>query len=122
MAGTLTLTGMSAGLPSGSKTIGPVTITGSSAVGEVVDATLASGDNTFPLPSGYTFRAVAIFLGTGGVPATVKARTNLNASDEGLALSPCTGPNFAALPLPEGTTEVILNASAGVNNVELSFV
>lgn len=122
MAGTLTLTGMAAGLPSGQKTIGPVTMTGSAVVGQVNDATLQEGDNTFALPAGYTFTAVAVFLGTGGVPATVKIRTNLDAADAGLQVSPCSGPNFAAFPLPVGTTSVILHASATVNNVELSFI
>jgi hypothetical protein len=120
--GALTITGMAAGLPSGQKTIGPVTMIGSSTVGQVNDATLEPGDNTFTLPVGYTFTAVAIFLGTGGVSATVKIRTNLDAADAGLQIAPCGGPNFAAFPLPSGTTSVILHVSATVNNVELSFI
>lgn len=122
MAGTLTIAGMAAGLTSGQKTIGPVTMIGASTVGQMFDATLEPGDNTFNLPAGYTFTAVAIFLGTGGVAATVKVRTNLDATDGGLRVAPCSGPNFAAFPLPTGTTSVILNVSATVNNVELSFI
>lgn len=122
MPGTLTLTGMAAGLPSGQKTIGPVTMQGSSTIGQIIDATLQAGDNTFSLPEGYTFTAVAIFLGPGGTAATVKVRTNLNSSDAGLHIAPCGGPNFAAVPLPVGTTTLILNASATVNNVELNFI
>jgi hypothetical protein len=113
---------MAAGLPSGQKTIGPVTMIGSSTIGQVNDATLEPGDNTFNLPPGYTFTAVAVFLGTGGVSATVKIRTNLDSADGGLQVAPCGGPNFAAFPLPVGTTSVILHVSATVNNVELSFV
>lgn len=123
MPGTLTITGMAAGLTSGGqKTIGPVTMTGSSVVGQVSDATLQEGDNTFALPSGYTFTAVAIFLGTGGVTATVKVRTNLDSADAGLQISPCSGPNFAVFPLPTGTASVILHSSGTVNSVELSFI
>lgn len=122
MPGTLTITGMAAGLPSGQKTIGPVTMTGSAVVGQMVDATLQEGDNTFNLPAGYTCTAVAIFLGAGGVTATVKVRTNLDSSDAGLQVAPCSGPNFMAFPLPTGTTSVILHSSATVNNVELSFI
>jgi hypothetical protein len=120
--GSLTIAGMAAGLPSGAKTIGPVTLMGSATVGQVIDATLSAGDNTFALPAGYVFTGVAIFLGTGGVTATVKVRTNLDSADGGLPIAPCSGPSFAAFPLPTGTTEIILNASATVNNVELSFI
>jgi hypothetical protein len=122
MPGTLTIAGMSAGLPSGAKTIGPVTMQGSAPIGQMVDATLAVGDNTFTLPSGYVFTAVAIFLGTGGVTATVKVRTNLDSADAGLQVSPCGSSSYVVFPLPTGTTSVVVNASATVNNVELSFI
>ena len=52
--GTLTVAGASAGLASGQKVIGPVTITGNNTIGEILDATLASGDNTFAVPTGTT--------------------------------------------------------------------
>jgi hypothetical protein len=119
MSGTLTLTGMAAGLASGQKTIGPVTMTGGSVVGQLTDATLATGDNTFPVPPGAF--AVAIFLGNS-VAATVKLRTNLDAGDAGVQIAPYGGVGFAAFPLPAGTTSVILNASAAVAGAELSFI
>lgn len=123
MAGTLTIQGMSAGLPSGQKQIGPLTITGNNPVGEILDATLAVGDNTFTVPSGSVgATAVLIVLGTGGVAATVKVRTNLNASDQGLEIAPYSGIGFTVFPLPAGTTELILNASATVGPIELSFI
>lgn len=120
MAGTLIITGLSAGLVSGGeKTIGPVTMTGSATIGEIIDAGLSSGDNTFTVPSGAV--AVAIFLGSAPT-ATVKLRTNLNNADGGLEIAPYAGLGFAAVPLPTGTTSLILNASATVAAVELSFI
>lgn len=119
MPGTLTITGMSAGLASGQKTIGPVSIGGSGLVGEILDVSLSSGDNTFAVPSGAA--AVAVFLGVAPA-ATVKVRTNLNGSDGGLAISPYTGTGWAAFPLPAGVTSLILNASTSVPGVELSFI
>lgn len=110
---------MSAGLVSGRKTIGPVTMTGTVAIGEILDLTLAEGDNVIAVPAGAV--AVAIFLGT--TPSvTVKLRTNLNAADAGLAVAPYAGAGFTAVPLVVGTTEVILNVSGSLPGVELSFI
>ena len=52
MAGTLTVTGMAAGLQSGEKIIGPITATGSSTIGTIIDTALSSGDNTITIPTG----------------------------------------------------------------------
>lgn len=122
MPGTLTLGGMSAGLASGQKTTGPLTMTGISNVGQINDANLASGDNTFAIPSGVTVSAVVILLGT--TTATVKVRTNLDSGDAGVAIAPYVGAGvpFAVLPLPAGVTSVILNANGTVTGVELSYI
>jgi len=125
MPGTLTIAGMSAGLASGQKTIGPVTMTGVSTVGSIVDTSLGSGDNTFSLPpaaNNETISAVVIFLGS--TTATVKVRTNLNSGDAGTQIAPSVGAGlpFAVLPLPAGVTSVILNASGIVTGVELSYI
>lgn len=85
MSGTLTITGMSAGLPAGEIVSGPVTMTGSSLVGSVTSASLASGDNSFLVPAG----AVAVAIYPGEAPAaTIKVRTNLNSGDAGLPVAP----------------------------------
>ncbi len=122
MPGTLTVSGMSAGLASGQKTIGPVTTAGASLVGLLIDTTLVSGDNTFTLPTEETISAVAIFLGT--TTATVKLRTNLNSTDGGLQISPAvgTGTPWVKVDLPTGVTSIILHSSATVTGVELSFI
>jgi hypothetical protein len=115
----LTVGGMSAGLASGQKVIGPVTTTGTNTVGEIIDANLANGDNTFQVPSGAT--SVAIFLGHAPT-ATVKVRTNLNLIDGGLAIAPFTGTPWFKMDLVSGVTELILNANASVAAIELSFI
>lgn len=116
MAGTLTINGMSAGLVSGQKVIGPVTMTGSATIGGISDASLASGDNPFVVPVGAS--AVAIFLGQAS-SVTVSMRTNLNVSDEGF---PIGGSGFAVVPLESGVTEMILNSSGSLPGIELSFI
>lgn len=118
--GTVTLTGLSAGLASGEKIIGPVTYTGTTpGVGEIIDSSLASGDNDFAVPPGASF--LVLFLGSSpGV--TVKVRTNLNSGDAGLPVAPYGGSGFVAFPLASGVTTVILNASAGLTGIELSFI
>ena len=119
MPGTLTVSGMSAGLPSGYKVIGPVTITGGNPIGETIDTSLVTGDNTFAVPAGAY--AVAIFLGQA-TTVTVKVRTNLNAADGGLQIAPFGGTQWAAFPLPTGTTSLILNSSGALANIELQFI
>jgi len=115
MAGTLTITGLAAGLASGEKTIGPLTMVGTASVGEIRDLALTAGDNTIPVPAGAA--AVAI------VPAdtntvVVKLRTNLNSTDAGLPVSTV---GFLAIPLAAGTTSLILNAASQAN-VEVTFI
>ena len=119
MGGTLTVTGMSAGLLTGEKVIGPITITGNSAIGTIIDAALSSGDNSFAVPTGAV--AVLINLGLGPTP-TVKVRTNLNTGDGGLEIAPFASIGWAVFPLVSGTTTLILNASGALSAVELSFI
>lgn len=114
--GTLTLGGMSTGLPAGGITLGPQTITGINAVGELLPLTLASGDNSFAVPTGAT--AVAIFWGTGST-ATVKARTNLDSGDAGLVVQAA---GFTTWQLAAGTTTVILHASGTVTGASIVFI
>lgn len=119
MSGTLTIGGMSAGLPSGYKVIGPVTTSGNMAIGQISDASLSTGDNTFSVPTGAT--AVAIFLGTEPA-ATVKLRTNLNSGDTGLPIAPLQVVSWMKFDLVTGVTSVILNSSASLTPVELTFI
>lgn len=117
MAGTMTLTGLASGLLSGSKDIGPYTMSGEAEIGQITDVTLATGDNTFTVPSGAV--AVAIFVPSTNT-AELKVRTNLNSGDAGLPVNP-SGP-WAAWPLYTGTTSVIVNAASGGATIELTFI
>lgn len=119
MPGTLTVSGASSGLTSGSKVIGPLTMTGSGQIGEIIDAALAIGDNTFAIPSGASAVLIAF---VSSIAATVKIRTNLNSADGGLAIGPFNGAPWAVIPLVSGVTSVIVNSTATVAGVELSFI
>jgi hypothetical protein len=117
MAGSLTISGLAAGLVSGQKIIGPNTMVGSATVGQVTDYTLTTGDNTFTVPTGAY--AVAVFLPSTNSSA-ITVRTNLDSGDTGLAVNP-VGPWFV-WPFASGTTSLILHAAAGGAVIELSFI
>lgn len=118
MAGTFTISGSSAGLLTGAKTIGPVTITGAAVIGEVLDVTLASGDNTIAVPAG----AVAVwFAPPTGNTAVLKWRTNLNNGDAGLPMS-ATDPFGPYVFRNLAVTSFIVNASGTVAGCELTFI
>lgn len=107
MAGTVTITGLSASEPAGQRILGPLSIQGSIVVGDTQSGALASGDNTIAIPSG-AVGVVIVPPATG--TATLKYRTSLNASDTGLSISP-TQPFVHVFPSP-APTSVIINASA----------
>lgn len=117
MAGSLTITGLSATEPAGQRTFGPMTIQGTVTIGETLAVPLASGDNTFSIPAG----AVACWLvppATGGV--ALKVRTSSNASDAGLPVSSALpfGPYCFPASVP---ASLIVNA-AGAQASPLSIV
>jgi hypothetical protein len=116
MSGSLTIGGMSAGLLTGQKIIGPLTMTSGAPVGEILDINLKTGDNTIPVPEGATAVLVALPV-TNAV--AVKLRTNLNPGDTGLPLG-LTG--YAVFAIAPGVTSLILNAAAASNAFELSFI
>lgn len=121
MAATVTMAGLAAGLPSGEDVFGPVTMTGTSVVPGGWGGTLAVGDNVIPVPAGSTPTWAWLFLGVGGVAATIKLRTNLNSTDAGLRIAPFSNVGCAVFPLPAGTTQLILNASASVAAISVKF-
>lgn len=118
MPGSLTLMGMSAGLPGGQVVDGPVTMTGSNLVGGVLDPSLVSGDNTFAIPSGAVM--VSIYPGTA-TAVTLKIRTDVNESDGGWHFAPYPGVSFFASPLDPNATELIINSSGSYAGLEIRF-
>lgn len=119
MAGTFTITGMSAGEPAGERVVGPITITGAVVVGETLSVQLASGDNTISVPTGSV--AVMIRPPTNGT-TTIKFRTSLNSSDAGLPLNSATTPFVYRFP-STAPTSLILHASAAMTGfVTVMFI
>ncbi len=106
-AGTLTVQGMSASEPAGQRTFGPLTITGTQVIGETLEAPLASGDNTFAVPTAAV--ACLIIPPTNGT-AVLKLRTSANSSDAGLPLNGGGAPTLYPFPA-SAPTSLIVNAS-----------
>jgi hypothetical protein len=107
VSASVTISGNDPGGPAGPRTLGPITVPGSTEIDETFVEALASGDNTIIVPAGAT-GAVILPPATG--TATLKLRTNQNSSDGGLVLSstlPFTY-TFPATP----PTSLIINASA----------
>lgn len=118
MAGTLTVTGLAAGLASGEKIIGPLTATGTALISTIVSSTLASGDNTFSVPDG---AVAALIVFPTAITATVKVR--LNSDTGGCTVAPVSSNSYATIPLISGCSSIILNASAAVSTyTEISFI
>jgi hypothetical protein len=113
----MTITGMAAGLPGGEVIIGPVTATGAVVVTGYQSYTLATGDNTYPVPAGAVSVAV---LSPSTNTAELKVRTNVNSTDGGLPLNPA-GP-WLKWDLYPGTTSVIVNAASGGAVITLWFI
>lgn len=107
MAGMVTITGLSASEPAGQRTLGPLSVQGSTVIGDTPTLALVSGDNTIQIPAGAV--GVVIIPPTAGA-VTLKYRTSLNASDGGLPISPAL-PFVHVFPSP-APTSIILNASA----------
>ncbi len=107
-AGTLTVQGSSGAGPTGQITIGPITITGTQVIGEQIVSPLASGDNTFTVPTGAL--AALIVAPTTGT-ATLKLRTNVNSGDAGLTIHGGGSPTLYAFPSSGPPTSLIINAS-----------
>ena len=109
MAGAVTVTGLAAGLPGGEKILGPITVTGTATIGEILDLTLSSGDTTITIPTG---AIGVVFIPPVNNTATIKYRTSANSSDGGLPIAP-TQPFVHVF---NGTpSSLILNASVGLS-------
>lgn len=119
MAGTLTIAGLSAGENVGQRVLGPLSIVGSSAVGETLSVALTTGDNTLSVPSG----AVACLI----VPPTnnavvLKVRTSLNSGDAGLPLNTGALPFVYPFPATPPTTLIVNAASSVASGFSVAFI
>ena len=118
MAGTFTITGLSAGLATGEKIIGPISATGNTTIGTIIDLSLSTGDNTITIPTG----AVAVLVVfPQSMTQTVTVRTNLDTG--GCHVAPQSAANFFVMPLPSTATSMILNSTGAVTlTTEITFI
>lgn len=107
MAGTVTISGLSASEPSGQRTLGPMSVQGTVVIGDTQATALSSGDNTISIPAG-AVGVVIIPPSSGAV--VLKYRTSLNAGDGGLPISP-SQPFVHVFPSPIPTS-IIINAGS----------
>ena len=107
---TFTISGATSADPAGGRTIGPITITNTSDVGETWQGPMATGDNTIQVPQG----AIAALIVPPTTGATLKLRTNLNASDAGLLLSATAWPLLYTFNTFSPPTQLIINSNQTV--------
>lgn len=112
MAGTITITGLSAGEPAGQRVFGPITVTGSAIIGATLELALSSGDNAVTVPTGAV--GVVVIPPTNGSTA-IKYRTSLNATDAGVPLNTGAVPFVHVFPATAPTT-VTLNAASTISS------
>lgn len=110
MAGSITITGLSASEPAGQRSFGPLTVTGTQVIGETLEAPLASGDNTFAIPTGSV--AALILTPTNGT-ANLTLRTSSNSGDTGLPINGAGFPFVYCFPATIPAS-LIINSSAAV--------
>ena len=86
-AASITVSGYISNTPSGSRSIGPITITSAAANGQVQQIVLQSGDNTITVPTGIATNGCIIIL-----PSDNTAVTTLKGvgGDTGIALGKTT--------------------------------
>ena len=118
MPGTVTLSGMSAGEPAGERLFGPLTVVGKAIIGETLAVQLASGTNTYTVPSESV--AVLIIMPINGETAT-KFKTSLNSGDAGLPMNPGPQPFFYVFPETPPTL-ITLTAATNSGVVTIIFI
>ena len=118
MAGSLNASGSVSGMLTGSKDIGPVTMTGKAIIGEIYTLEPEAGkDNTIKVPKESVAVLIAFTFESGS--PEVKVRTNLNSADGGL---PIPAQGWIAFPLYTGVTSIILHPDTATQTIELSFI
>ncbi len=108
MAGTFTITGLSASEPTGERVFGPITIQGGQVVGETLATALVMGDNTFAVPAG---ARAAWVQGPVNGAVGLTLRTNINSGDTGLSINGTGFPTIYPFPT-SAPSSLIVNATA----------
>ena len=118
MAGSLTITGVSAGEPLGERVFSPLTIVGKAVIAESLAVELETGANTFKVPLESV--AVYIIMPVNG-EAPTKFKTSLNSGDTGLPLNPGPQPFLYVFPETIPTT-ITLTAASKTGVVSIAFI
>jgi len=119
-SGTLSVGGSISDMPTGSRTVGPITMTSAAASGVVIHVILQSGANTITLPT-----AIAPSMAIIKLPATNTALTTLKgvSGDTGIVIGK-TG--FAVLPFNSAAppTDFVLSSAATQTGLttEITFI
>lgn len=119
MAGTLTLGGMADGLLIGNVDIGPASMNGKRAIGEIIEVVLETNvDYVIKVPSEAEAFAVMFTFSASSKPE-VKIGSNLSATATGF---PVPAQGFMALPIYTGTTELKFKAPTPPGAFQLVFI
>jgi hypothetical protein len=110
---TLTLGGQVTGLPAGTMTVTAVWGDGT-APGELINYSLATGDNTIPIPAGTSFVLI-----TPPVASTVVLCLKGAGSDYGITFAPTPAGTSQPMlvPIQSGQTTLVINAASTVNGI-----
>lgn len=103
-SGSVSIQGTVNDLPSGSKTLGPITQTSAAAVDASTQLELQSGDNTITIPTAAEF-VIIVFDPTSATTKKLKG----NAGDTGIRVDPA---GSVLLPLDATHPTLIINSSA----------
>ena len=118
MAGSLTLGGMVAGLPSGNMDFGPASVNGKRTIGDVIEVLLeANVDYVVKIPS--EAKQWAVFFVTASSAAEIKVGSNLVTTTNGM---PVAAQGFASNPVPSGMTELKFKSPSPPSSFQLAFI
>ncbi len=118
MAGSIVITGMSAGEPAGERIFGPLSVIGKAIVAETLSVILSSGDNTYTVPEE---SSAVLIIGPVNGETELKFRTNQNTADGGLVMNSGANPFVYVFPstIP---TKIILHAAGTSGVVTIAFI
>jgi len=109
---TISISGTKLGLPMGSETIGPLTITNATTVGAVSELTSINGDNAVTIPA----NAIGCII-VPPIGSTLAKKYKGAAGDTGISLH-LTNPQVICFA--SGVTSFILNV-AGIETIEITW-
>jgi hypothetical protein len=119
MAGSLTITGLSATEPAGQRTFGPLSIQGTRVIGETLEVPLSIGDNTFNVPTG---SVACLLIPPENSTVGLKIRTSLNSGDQGLPINAGSAPFVYPFPAVAPVSLIVHAESAQAAPLAIAFI